>query len=78
VAELQTSRTLGIVNVTTDEERIRNIIYFGEPTGPERELAVCSFSSGHNIALFERDAAEVLNCTLYYVDGVELTYSRRS
>jgi len=37
-----------------------------------------SFSSGHNIALFERDAAEVLNCTLYYVDGVELTYSRRS
>ena len=37
-----------------------------------------SFSSGHNIALFERDAAEVLNCTLYYVDGVELTYSRQS
>jgi hypothetical protein len=40
VAELRTSKALRIVNVTTDEEKIRNIIHLKEPEGPKRELAV--------------------------------------
>jgi hypothetical protein len=40
VAELRTNRALRIVNATTDEEKIRNVIYSREPTRPERELAV--------------------------------------
>jgi hypothetical protein len=40
VAELRTNRSLRIVNATTDEVKIRNIIYFAEPSGSEREVAV--------------------------------------
>jgi hypothetical protein len=40
VAELRTNRSLRIVNATTDEMKIPNIIYFAEPSGPEREIAV--------------------------------------
>lgn len=118
VAELRTNRTLRIVNATTDEEKIRNIIYFRQTTGPERELAVwrdidrefstpvarsddradyaptqilaelfrkkgldgiayrSSFGPGHNIALFEIDAAEVVTCILFQVTGIDLRYSR--
>lgn len=40
MAEVRTNKALRIVNVTTDDEKIRNIIYFKEPEGPERELAI--------------------------------------
>src|ERR1700691_1001857 len=39
VAELRTNRQLRLINCTTDE-RIPNIIYFAEPNGDERTLAV--------------------------------------
>jgi hypothetical protein len=119
VAEVRTGKALRIVNVTTDEEKIRNIIHFKEPDGPERELAVwrdvdhafsepvpvsadradyastqilaelfrkegldgiayrSAFGTGHNIALFDADAADIVACQLYTVTGAEVKYSRR-
>jgi hypothetical protein len=120
VAEVRTNKSLRIVNTTTDEGKIRNILYMKEPTSPEKDLAVwrdidrafslpvarsddrsdyaptqilaelfrkkrfdgiayrSSFGVGHNIALFEIDAAEVVACTLYEVTRIDLRYSRRS
>jgi hypothetical protein len=105
--------------VTTDEEKIRNIIHLKEPEAPERELAVwrdidrafsepvamstdradyastqvlaelfrkegldgiayrSAFGTGHNIALFDPDAADIIECQLYRVTGTEVKYSRR-
>jgi len=119
VAELRTNKALRIINATT-EEKISKTIYFEEPAGPEKELAVwrdidrafsgpvarsedravyaptqilaelfrkkgldgiayrSSFGPGHNIALFEVDAAEVVARALYEVTGIELKYSHRT
>jgi hypothetical protein len=119
MAEVRTNRALRVVNVTTDEEKIRNIIHLKEPEGPERELAVwrdidrafsepvaasadradyastqilaelfrkeglagiayrSAFDTGHNIALFDADAADIVACQLYAVTGTEVKYSRR-
>jgi len=40
VAQLRVSRGIRLVNCTTDEQKIRNIIYPKEPEGEERTLAV--------------------------------------
>lgn len=32
---------------------------------------------GYNIALFNIDVAELINCALYRVDGIEVSYSQR-
>jgi len=119
VAEVRTNKALRIVNVTTDEEKIRNIIHFKELEGPERELADwrdidrafsepvamsadradyastqilaelfrkegldgiayrSAFGTGHNIALFDADAADIVACQLYRVTGTDLRYSRQ-
>jgi hypothetical protein len=117
VAEVRTNKALRIVNVTTDEEKIRNIIHLKEPGGPERELAVwrdidrafsqpvamsadradyastqilaelfrkdgldgiayrSAFGTGHNVAFFDADAADIVACQLYRVAGTDLRYS---
>jgi len=117
VAEVRTNKALRIVNVTTDGEEIRNIIYLKEPEGPERELAIwrdidrafsapvarsadradyastqilaelfrkngldgiayrSAFGTGHNIALFDPDAADIVTCQLCTVTGIDVTYS---
>jgi RES domain-containing protein len=120
VAELRTSRCIRLINCTTDEEKIRDIVYFKEPEGDERTLAVwremdrafsqpvaasanradyaatqylaelfrhngfdglayrSSFGSGHNIALFDLNAADVAaEPQLVEVTGLSLKYSRR-
>jgi hypothetical protein len=119
LAEVRINKTLRVVNVTTDDEKIRNIIYFKEPEGPERELAIwrdidrafsvpvarfadradyastqilaelfrkkgldgiayrSAFGTGHNIALFDPDAADVVACQLCAVIGTNVKYSMR-
>jgi hypothetical protein len=119
VAGVRTNRVLRIVNMTTDDEGVRSIIYLDEPGGPERELAVwrdidrafsspvagsaeradyastqilaelfrkrglngiayrSAFGTGHNIALFDADAADVVSRQLYVVAGTDVKYSRR-
>jgi hypothetical protein len=120
VAELRTSRGVNLINCTTDEQKIPNIVYRGEPEGEERTLAVwrdidrafsqpvtasddradyavtqfvaelfrqngfdgiayrSSFGPGHNIALFDTNAADVAaNPQLVEVTDLSLKYSRR-
>jgi hypothetical protein len=62
VAELRTNRQLRLINCTTDE-RIPNIIYFAEPSGDERTLAVWrdidrAFSQPVNVSGDRADYAE--------------------
>jgi len=121
VAELRTTRGVRLINCTTDEGRIRTIIYFKEPGAEEKGLAVwrdidrafsrpvtasddradyaatqfiaevfrrhgfdgiayrSSFGPGHNIALFDLDAADVAaDPELVEVTDLCLKYSRRS
>jgi RES domain-containing protein len=40
VVNLRTSRGIRLINCTTDEEKIRNIVYFKEPEAEERTQAV--------------------------------------
>jgi len=121
VAELRTSRDIRLINCTTDEGKIRTIIYFKEPGAEQKRLAVwrdidrafsrpvtasddradyaatqfiaevfrrhgfdgiayrSSFGPGHNIALFDLDAADVAaDPELVEVTDLCLKYSRRS
>jgi RES domain-containing protein len=122
VVNLRTSRGIRLINCTTDEEKIRNIVYFKEPEAEERTQAVwrdmdrafsqpvidsdnradyavtqliaelfrqngfdgiayrSAFGPGHNIALFDLNAADVApdpGPQLVEVTGLNLTYSRR-
>jgi RES domain-containing protein len=112
VAQMRILHDLTVVNCTSDDQR--NMIYFAEPSAPEREISVwrdidrafarpverdehsaeyaptqviaemfrqhgfdgiayrSSLGKGHNIALFDLDAAEVLNCTVHQVRGIRL------
>jgi hypothetical protein len=118
LAESHTSRPLRLMNCTTDEGKIRNVIYIQEPEGGERTLAVwrdidrafsepvtgfddrahyaatqaiaelfrlsgydgiayrSSFGRGHNIALFDLDAAIVVGKPqLVRITGINLETS---
>ena len=120
VAQLRISRAIRLVNCTTDEGKIRNIIYSKEPEGEKRTLAVwrdidrafsepvtdsddhadyattqliaelfrkngfdgiayrSALGQGHNIALFDLNAADVAPATqLVEVTGLCLKYSCR-
>lgn len=120
VAQLRTNRDIRLINCTTDEEKIRNIIYFKEPEGGERTRAVwrdidrafsepvsasddradyaatqliaelfrkdgldgiayrSAFGLGHNIALFDPNAADVTAAPqLMEVTDLRLRYSLR-
>jgi RES domain len=37
-----------------------------------------SLGSGHNLALFDFDAADIINCTLFHIDAVDFTFSERN
>jgi hypothetical protein len=120
VAQLRTSRDIRLINCTTDEEKIRTVVYFKEPEPEEQTLAVwrdidrafsepvtasddranyaatqliaelfrkngfdgiayrSSYGPGHNIALFDLNAAEVTaDPQLVEVTDLSLTYSLR-
>jgi hypothetical protein len=119
VAGVRTNKALRIVNVTSDGEKMSNIVYLKEPEGAERELAIwrdidrafsatvarsvdradyastqilaelfrkkgldgigyrSAFGTGHNIALFDPGAADVVSCQLHAVIGSEVRYSAR-
>jgi RES domain-containing protein len=120
VAQLRVSRGIRLINCTTDEGKIRNIIYLKEPEGEERTLAVwrdidrafsepvtasddradyaatqliaelfrrngfdgiayrSALGEGHNIALFDLNAADVAAAPqLVEMTGLCLKYSRR-